>query len=101
MSIPWGNNIVLTLRGQEVFIDEVQLQAPEPDVGLMGWSLDGWKIFDASDESAGNELDWELTVEENNQIVNALVEALKDYNGPDYGDDFDDFDDLGGLYTEE
>lgn len=89
MTTSYGSDIEITLRGQQILVDEIQLNAPEFDVGIMGWSIDGWKLFDLD----GKELDWDLTEEETKQVDDQLLAALKDYNGPDY----DEFDDIEGY----
>lgn len=79
------DSIFLTLRGQEIVIDDIVMGAAEPDVGIMTRYLDEWTLKD----SDGEELDWELTDEEVEAISQAVLKAD---DGDDDSDD-DDWDD--------
>lgn len=97
MTISYGSDVEISLRGQKVLVDEIQLNAPEFDVGIMGWSIDGWKLFSAE---TGDELDWDLTEEETAAVDDQLLKALKDWNGPEYEEPLSDFEPFGSDFDE-
>lgn len=77
----------MMLRGKGVSISAT-LDAPEPDVGIMGWLIDEMSI---SSQEGLEELDWILSEEE----MESVYEAMPDPEGFLRDDDYEDepFDD--------
>lgn len=67
----------VTLREQEVTC-YLTVNAPEPDVGIMGWQIDEVTLRD----STGNLLDWELTDEELDKLYDEMPDP--EDNTPDF-----------------
>lgn len=77
--------LTLTLRNQEVEV-LISTHSPEPDVGLFGRSVDGWKLL-------GDPGKWALTDEEAN-FVDLAVDKYMEENGSDdiWDEDEDGFE---------
>ena len=85
--MPRRPSIEIELRGQAVTFEYTPTDY-DPSVGMMGEGFEDPVIIDAF----GNTLDWELTDEEKDEVLDAIQEA---YGGEDDGDFDEDYDDRG------
>lgn len=71
---PYRHDITITLRGIQVCV-EFNVGEPDSSVGLFGYQLDEYRLSTADD---GDELDWDLTQDEIDEIAIAVDQYLRD-----------------------